>query len=327
MVIRGLLNPDYSVQIKVTKDYADRNIYFDRVTNMLKTLMDQHKMFAKWQNKLLYPWQFEILDKVLTQEERKVLWIVDRQGNNGKTYLAFYLTILYNFQYLDGNVNGRDLGSILRISSAGIVFDVSRAALDSFDYAVVESLKNGALVSGKYRGAYKCFSPMKIIVFSNNFPNISLLSEDRWEIINLGEGDYTQLDKSAIVAPQNKYPFVEPIALPELNEKFNLREFLEGRVSDENGLIDIERALYCRPQKIVSNCDSRRKVQVRPRQDIIGTSQVAGPSKPNRDIPSQRSNNFDPVPDAAQNLQCRHHNHGEQSVIKLFSYFNLTEIN
>ena len=80
---------------------------------------------------------------------------------------------------------------------------------------------------------------MKIVVFSNNFPNIEQLSADRWEICKLGEGEFTNMDKSAIVSPKTKYPFIEPLALPELSESFDLREFLENRISDGQGLLEI----------------------------------------------------------------------------------------
>ena len=141
MIIRGLLNEDCAMQIRVSKEYSDRHSFYDRVTSSIKAITCKHKMFSKWKNYHLYRWQYQVLEMIMRQSSRNVLWVVDRQGNNGKTFLAMYLTVLYSFQYLDGVINGRDIGLILNSTSKGVVFDVARSAITNFDYSVVESIK------------------------------------------------------------------------------------------------------------------------------------------------------------------------------------------
>jgi len=172
--------------------------------------------------------------------------VVDPPGNHGKTFLARYLNVLYGFQYLDGTISTRDLGSLVLTDSKGFVFDVSRAAANSFDYSSVESLKNGILVSGKYRGSCKTFVSTRILVFSNDYPHQGMLSMDRWQIVRLGEGEYRDMAATPIVSPSVCYPFVVPPPLPDLSCNFDTRSYLVNRLRDEfDGEIQGENSFSC----------------------------------------------------------------------------------
>lgn len=87
-------------------------------------------------------------------------------------------------------------------------------------------IKNGLLVSGKYRGQVKCLGSPKVAVFSNTYPDMINLSRDRWQVVWLGEGEYGDLRKNAIISPGEIYPFATPPPMPDLSEDFNLVDFL-----------------------------------------------------------------------------------------------------
>ena len=48
----------------------------------------------------------------MNQNDSEVLWITDFEGNSGKSFLAHYLHVLYNFQLLDGTMS-ETLGILL----------------------------------------------------------------------------------------------------------------------------------------------------------------------------------------------------------------------
>lgn len=60
MILAGLLNPATSAQIKVSQEYAEKFIYYDRIAQFLGRVRFNHDNFEKWQNNRLYPWQYEV---------------------------------------------------------------------------------------------------------------------------------------------------------------------------------------------------------------------------------------------------------------------------
>lgn len=226
LVLEGLLDKKLSAQIKVTKEYADRFAYFERTTEMLHTIKDRHCTYNEWKNKKLSLWQIRVHEMVMQQNDREVLWVCDVVGNCGKIFLAHFFSILYNFQLLDGAISVRDLGYLLKDEYKGYCFDICREMLNDFNYTVLESLKNGYLVTGKYGGKVKRFKPVPVVVFANGYPNRAMLSEDRWRVVTIGEGDFSEVDTEPVLSPNDTYPFVEPPTLPELSENFDLRKFL-----------------------------------------------------------------------------------------------------
>ena len=234
-IIKGLLNEKTALQTMLSKEYACQHIYFDKIVRKIKNIRISYELHEEWAKKRLRVWQFKILERVLRQEERSVLWLYDANGNNGKSYLANYLSILYSFQLFDGQVNARDLAGMLDINASGICFDVCRAAENALDYNAIECLKNGCMSSGKYTGKCLRFQPMKIIVLSNFYPDCTKLSQDRWDILTVGEGILANMDEEAIVLPAERYPFsVQPPQI-DLSTTFNLKQYLV-----DNGILDAQ---------------------------------------------------------------------------------------
>ena len=232
LVLRGLLNPKTAPQVRVSKEYADRHLFFDKAYSYVASLTSAHSLFQEWRHKKLYIWQYKVLKMLHEQGDRRVLWVVDLDGNHGKSFLASYLSINYGFHLFDGLLNTRDIGSLLDFQPKGFCFDIARASVGNFDYGCLESIKNGYLVSGKYRGTVKRFAIKPVVVFANNFPALRNLSEDRWNIQIIGQGMLSDLSSSAIVSPADEFPFVEPPSPPDLRENFNLRDYLDSNLEE-----------------------------------------------------------------------------------------------
>ena len=130
-------------------------------------------------------------------------------------------------------INTRDLPAMVDRSTKGVVFDVSRSTVTNFDYGSLESLKNGIVISGKYEEQLKRFkSDMKIAVFSNAYPDLTRLSKDRWDVLDL---DKIPIENSPpVIFPAAKYPFQDLPSLPDISEDFDLKEFLEARVAGQS---------------------------------------------------------------------------------------------
>ena len=237
MVLRGLMDRKLRDQVLVSKDYSDKMSFYDRAIGRLHNIRKQQELFNIWSHKLLYAWQYQVLRLIMSQDSRRVMWVYDPAGNNGKTFLAFFLNICYGFTLLDGTITSRDLGSLLPYDVEGVVMDVCRASAKNVCYDALENVKNGYVVSGKYCGSIKRFSSPRCVIFSNTAPDRSMLSLDRWHVVTIGEGPLQDLSKASVVSPAAQYPFVQPPTLPTLDEEFDLRKFLVDNLIDETGEI------------------------------------------------------------------------------------------
>lgn len=132
------------------------------------------------------PYQQQIIDIVEKKpDKRKIIWIYDPVGNNGKTELCKHLCCNNNFLRLtNGKTN--DISYVWK--GQHVVFDFSRSQEEVINYGVLEDLKNGMVTSYKYESCVKHFDIPHLFVMANFLPNISKMSLDRWLIykINLG---------------------------------------------------------------------------------------------------------------------------------------------
>lgn len=101
-ILSGLLDEEIVPQIVVSDQYAAHHMYYDKVVPKIRGLQSMHKSFNSWKVKRLYIWQYTVLKRVKEQNDRKITWVFDQRGNNGKSFLARYLNILYGYQMLDG---------------------------------------------------------------------------------------------------------------------------------------------------------------------------------------------------------------------------------
>lgn len=133
----------------------------------------------------LEEWQEEAIDRLENQTDRQVLWVRDWKGNRGKTFLAKYIQANENAYYINGG-RACDIAYGYNYQEY-VIFDFTRSQEDNktVNYSLIESFKNGLLFSPKYTSMTKVFKPPKIVCFSNFEPNVDMLSEDRWDRMNL----------------------------------------------------------------------------------------------------------------------------------------------
>lgn len=143
-----------------------------------------------------HPWQKAIMDIIDGPvHDRKVMWIVDRAGGKGKTYLAKHFVSQNGAIYFTG---GKIADCIYAwMGQSPVIFDFSRDQSDRIQYGLIEQIKNGIVFSHKFESKMKYFKAPHVVVFSNFMPDLTKLSEDRWHIVDLDEApEYKGLHKS-----------------------------------------------------------------------------------------------------------------------------------
>lgn len=128
-------------------------------------------------------WQVDLVSYCLAPAHpRKVRWYCDYVGNSGKSYFCRHFG--FGQRYV---VTGGKHADIFHAYSYEpfIFFDWPRCHEETIPYGVIESFKNGYFLSTKYESAPVSFATPIVIVFANFDPDLTKLSHDRWEIINI----------------------------------------------------------------------------------------------------------------------------------------------
>lgn len=132
----------------------------------------------------LRTWQAN-LRNLLEEEpnERTVNWYYDLVGGTGKTTFCKYLVATKNARYFNNNRTA-DVAFAWHGEKI-VLFDFSRSNRESINYGIIESIKNGILFSGKYESRQKVYDCPHVVCFANYLPDITKLSEDRWNIVEI----------------------------------------------------------------------------------------------------------------------------------------------
>lgn len=135
----------------------------------------------------LRPWQSS-LENVLLDEpiDRKILFVVDPQGNTGKSwFIKYWLTKDGDSQRL--SVGKRDdLAFAIDPKCSVFLFDIPRGQSEFIQYSVLEQLKDGIIFSPKYESSTKVLTHIPhVVVMMNEEPDRTKLSADRYVVMNL----------------------------------------------------------------------------------------------------------------------------------------------
>lgn len=141
---------------------------------------------------VLREWQGE-LEAELDSEpdnDRCVLFYVDPQGNAGKSFFCRY--------YIEKNPDKAQYLSVARASDLAYAVDPSKSVflinagrghMEFLSYPLLEAIKDKMLFSGKYQSQVKrWYKNTHVVVFSNEYPDMNKLSEDRYIIREINSG-------------------------------------------------------------------------------------------------------------------------------------------
>lgn len=145
----------------------------------------------------LYPMQQTIIDTL--PDSRHVNVISDTKGDNGKTVAAFLAYLKKNAEYVPPMNDAQKLiefiFSIIDECEDDetpdiFIFDLPRSM--SKDclygmYSAIEQLKNGFIYDTRYHGKRRWINSPAIWVFTNEIPDKTRLSADRWKIWQIND--------------------------------------------------------------------------------------------------------------------------------------------
>ncbi len=137
---------------------------------------------------ILRLWQKELNEKLNGPiNPREIIFLVDTLGNSGKSWFFRY------YQHLHPDkcqiiIPGKklDMAYNLLETNRVVFLDCPRSKQgDYIQYDFLEEVKNGYVFSGKYESRVKTFLPPHVVVAMNEFPNMEMLSNDRYTIIEI----------------------------------------------------------------------------------------------------------------------------------------------
>lgn len=132
--------------------------------------------------------QQALADRLVDSEpnDREILFVVDVVGNTGKTWFAKKFFSLYPDRVQQLSVGKRDdIAFAVDEHKSIFLFDLPRSASEFLQYTVLEQLKNGSIMSNKYQSRNKVLvKTPHVVVFMNEYPDMTKLSGDRYVIIN-----------------------------------------------------------------------------------------------------------------------------------------------
>ncbi|AIF71501.1 replication-associated protein [McMurdo Ice Shelf pond-associated circular DNA virus-1] len=132
----------------------------------------------------LRAWQQRVVELIdAPPDPRKVYFIVDRQGNAGKTSLAKLLHRTHEAVQIIRSGKVADMAYLYKITTKILILDVPRSKSELLQYSFIEMVKDGLLMSTKYESVMKTFDPPHILVMMNADPDHTALSTDRYHYI------------------------------------------------------------------------------------------------------------------------------------------------
>lgn len=200
-----------------------------------------------YQNVTLRPWQQKMLKVIeYCDSPRQIIWLIDPIGNNGKTFLSYYLRDMMEAIRVP-NANSNDFAFAYDYQKI-VVFDYTRESKDHVNYDLLEDLKNGSIWSPKYQSAVKSWKfNAKVVCFANFPPKYEALSHDRWYVLELKDGKLRRTRAPQPQAPPTPYIVEDTLpdmptmdfssSDPEPEEPDPVRAFPVGRYLDDTFVV------------------------------------------------------------------------------------------
>jgi len=135
-------------------------------------------------------WQAELINlHDEPPDPRTIRWYVDRLGNAGKSFVTKYLYLKHRVLVASGKkadvfhqIAKRYEDEENEDEFRMVILDIPRHQSEFTNYGLLEEIKNGLIMSGKYEGGTFVFETPHLIVMSNQEPDYNKFSQDRWDI-------------------------------------------------------------------------------------------------------------------------------------------------
>lgn len=152
-----------------------------------------NEMKEQYNNVVWKDWQQNVINLINEKpDKRSVIWIWEKEGNVGKSFLVQYLDWKYDAIIANGKQSDvfnqyKEYIEVKKKQPKIALIDVPRSHENYICYSTFEKIKDGLFYSGKYEGGKLRVVKHHLIIFANFAPKTELLSSDRWKIIDLNE--------------------------------------------------------------------------------------------------------------------------------------------
>jgi hypothetical protein len=134
----------------------------------------------------LRKWQADLNNYLkLPGVDREIIFVVDEIGNTGKSWFCKYFDHLHDNVQIMSPCKKVDMAYMLDESARVIFMDCPRSLQEFLSYSLLEELKNGRVTSSKYMSRVKLFGLIHLVVMTNQYPDMTKLSIDRYKIIRI----------------------------------------------------------------------------------------------------------------------------------------------
>lgn len=134
-------------------------------------------------------WQSELAEQLEEpcDDRRSILFYVDPEGANGKTWFQQWFISKFPEKAQVLAVGKRDdLAHYIDATKSYFFFNIPRGGMEYLSYQILENLKDQMVFSPKYNSKTKTLRKTPwVIVFSNEAPDYSKMTDDRYKVINL----------------------------------------------------------------------------------------------------------------------------------------------
>jgi len=159
------------------------------VTIMEATLLDANKNLLPPVEGTPRDWQVDLWSALQgeCEDTRSILFYVDPDGNKGKSWFCRYVESRMSTRCQVLGVGKRDdMAYMIDESKDVFLLDVPRSQSEFLQYSVLEMLKDRRVTSPKYASCVKHLRVQPhVVVFLNEQPDMSKLSDDRYIITNI----------------------------------------------------------------------------------------------------------------------------------------------
>lgn len=133
-------------------------------------------------------WQSELAEALEEPpNDRQIRFIVDHEGNTGKTWFQqWFFTKFPEQTQIMTSGKTEDLAHYLDETKHYFFFNIPRGGMEFLSYKLLEQIKDRMVFSPKYSSKMKILSRIPwIIVFCNEDPDYSKMTEDRYDVIHI----------------------------------------------------------------------------------------------------------------------------------------------
>lgn len=139
---------------------------------------------------LLKPWQETLYATLRVRPEtgdRTIHFVVDTKGGGGKSTFCNYIEASLDRGVVQVMKPGRyqDMAFELDDQIHILLMDCPRCRTDILQYNFLEDVKDGRVSCAKYQSFQKRLERVHVVCFTNEYPDQSKLSEDRFSIITI----------------------------------------------------------------------------------------------------------------------------------------------